>query len=53
MMIAALAGTQTFGVLGAIVGSAIGDAVTDGIAGFFEGIIAEWLRERGIEEART
>jgi hypothetical protein len=23
------------------------------IAGFFEGSIAEWLRERGIEEART
>lgn len=53
LMIAALAGAQTFGVLGAIVGSAIGDAVTDGIAGFFEGSIAEWLRERGIEEART
>jgi len=47
LMIAALAGAQTFGVLGAIVGSAIGDAVTDGIAGFFEGSIAEWLRERG------
>jgi hypothetical protein len=53
LMIAALAGAQSFGVLGAIVGSAIGDAVTDGIAGFFEGSIAEWLRERGIEEART
>jgi hypothetical protein len=53
LMIAALAGAQTFGVLGAIVGSAIGDAVTDGIAGFFEGSIAEWLRERGIAEART
>ncbi len=53
LMIAVLAGAQTFGVLGAIVGSAIGDAVTDGIAGFFEGSIAEWLRERGIEEART
>jgi hypothetical protein len=31
----------------------IGDAVTDGIAGFFEGGIAEGLRRRGIEEART
>lgn len=53
LMIAALAGAEAFGVLGAIVGSAIGDAVTDAIAGFFEGSIAEWLRKRGIEEART
>lgn len=53
LMIAALAGAEAFGILGAIVGSAIGDAVTDGIAGLFEGGIAEWLREMGIEEART
>lgn len=45
LMIAVLAGAGAFGILGAIVGSAIGDAVTDGIAGFFEGGIAEWLRE--------
>jgi hypothetical protein len=53
LMVAALVGAEAFGILGAIVGTAIGDAVTDGIAGFFEGGIAEWLRRRGIEEART
>jgi hypothetical protein len=53
LMIAALTGAHAFGVLGAIVGSAIGDAVTDGIAGFFEGGIAERLRAIGIEESRT
>ena len=30
----------------------IGDALTDGIAGFFEGSIAEWLRKKGVEESR-
>ncbi|MBN1212972.1 MAG: hypothetical protein JXA92_10375 [candidate division Zixibacteria bacterium] len=48
----ALSGGVWFGVAGAIAGSAIGDALTDGIAGFFEGGIAQWLRKRGIEEAR-
>jgi hypothetical protein len=41
-----------FGVAGAIAGGIIGDAVTDAIAGFFEGSIAEWFREKGIEESR-
>jgi len=50
---AALVGAASFGVVGAIVGGVVGDAITDGIAGFFEGGIAEWLRQHGIDESRT
>jgi len=52
LVIPAIAGGKLFGVLGAIVGTVVGDAITDGIAGFFEGSIAEWLRSKGIEESR-
>lgn len=51
--VAALIGASFAGVLGAIVGGAIGDAITDGFAGLFEGKIAESMRGRQIEEART
>lgn len=52
LVIPALWGGIAFGVAGAIAGGVIGDALTDGVAGFFEGSIAEWLRGRGIEESR-
>lgn len=52
LTIPALWGGTLFGVAGAIAGGVIGDALTDGIAGFFEGSIATWLRSRGIEESR-
>ena len=52
LTIPALWGGILFGVAGAIAGGVIGDALTDAIAGFFEGSIAEWLREKGIEESR-
>ena len=52
LTIPALWGGALFGVAGAIAGGVIGDALTDGIAGFFEGSIAEWLRRKGIEESR-
>ncbi|MBT9131909.1 MAG: hypothetical protein DDT33_00411 [Firmicutes bacterium] len=51
--IAALIGASFAGVLGAIVGAAAGDAITDGFAGLWEGRVAQYLREHGIEEART
>ncbi len=51
--IAALIGANFAGVLGAVVGGAVGDSITDGFAGLFEGRMAEYLRKRGIEEART
>jgi hypothetical protein len=52
LVIPALGGGVLFGVAGAIAGGVIGDALTDGIAGFFEGGIAQWLRKHGIEESR-
>ena len=52
LTIPALWGGELFGVAGAIAGGVIGDALTDGIAGFVEGSIAKWLRERGIDESR-
>ncbi len=51
--ITALVGAGFAGVLGAIVGGAVGDSISDGLAGLFEGRIAEYLRKHGIEEART
>lgn len=51
--VAALIGASLAGVLGAIVGGAVGDSITDGLAGLFEGRMAEYLRRHGIEEART
>ncbi|MGA1872599.1 MAG: hypothetical protein ACMUHY_02915 [Thermoplasmatota archaeon] len=51
--IATIIGASFAGVLGAIVGGAVGDSITDGIAGLFEGKIAIFLRNHGIEEART
>ena len=47
-----LVGGRLYGVLGAVVFGVVGDSVTDGIAGFFEGGVAEWLRGKGIEESR-
>jgi hypothetical protein len=38
--------------LGAVVFGVVGDSVTDGIAGFFEGGVAVWLRGKGVEESR-
>ncbi len=52
LTIPAIWGGTLFGVAGAIAGGVIGDALTDGVAGFFEGGIAEWLRKKGIEESR-
>jgi hypothetical protein len=52
LTIPALWGGSVFGVAGAIAGGVIGDALTDGIAGFVEGSIAKWLRDKGIEESR-
>jgi hypothetical protein len=52
LTIPALIGGLFYGVAGAITGGIIGDALTDGIAGFFEGSISTWLREKGIDESR-
>jgi len=52
LTVTALWGGVVFGVAGAVAGGVVGDALTDSVAGFFEGGIAQWLRERGIEESR-
>lgn len=52
LAIPAVWGGITFGIAGAIAGTVVGDAITDGVAGFFEGHIAAWLRARGFGESR-
>lgn len=52
LTIPAIWGGLQFGVIGAIAGGVIGDAITDSIAGFFEGGIAEWLRNHNINTSR-
>ncbi|HXK38212.1 MAG TPA: hypothetical protein VJ579_04050 [Candidatus Paceibacterota bacterium] len=49
----AVIGGSIAGVSGAIIGGAVGNAITDGIAGVFEGHMAERLREQNISESRT
>ena len=53
LAIMAVVGGKIAGVAGAIIGGVVGNAITDGIAGIFEGEIAEKLRERKISEERT
>lgn len=53
LAVLAVWGGEVAGVPGAIIGGAVGNALTDGIAGIFEGEMAEKLRERKISEGRT
>jgi hypothetical protein len=53
LAIMAVVGGEIAGVSGAIIGGVVGNAITDGIAGIFEGEIAEKLRESKISEERT
>ena len=53
LAVMAVIGGEVAGVAGAIIGGVVGNAITDGIAGIFEGEIAEKLRERKISEERT
>lgn len=53
LAVMAVVGGEVAGVAGAIIGGVVGNAITDGIAGIFEGEIAEKLRERKISEERT
>jgi len=53
LAVMAVVGGEIAGVAGAIIGGVVGNAITDGIAGVFEGEIAEKLRERKILERRT
>ncbi len=53
LAVLAIFGGHFAGVTGAILGGVIGNAMTDGIAGIFEGQMAEKLRLRFISEERT
>ena len=53
LAILAVIGAETAGVAGAIIGGTVGNAITDGIAGLFEGHMAERLREEKVSEKRT
>ena len=53
LAIIAIFGGHFAGVGGAIIGGVVGNAITDGIAGIFEGQMAEKLRLRPVVEERT
>lgn len=53
LAILAIFGGHFAGVTGAILGGVVGNAITDGIAGIFEGQMAEKLRSEAIPEERT
>ncbi len=53
LAIFAIFGGHFAGVAGAIIGGVVGNAITDGIAGIFEGYMAENLRSKSVSEERT
>jgi len=53
LAIFAIFGGHFAGVAGAIIGGVVGNAITDGIAGIFEGQMAERLRAKFVPEERT
>lgn len=53
LILFAIVGGTYAGVAGAIIGGAAGNTITDGLAGLFEGHIAERLRKKNVKEHRT
>jgi len=53
LAILAIFGGEIAGVVGAVIGGAVGNAITDGIAGIFEGYVAEKMRKKNIPDQRT
>lgn len=53
LIIPTIIGAELFGTAGALAGAVVGNAVSDGIAGLFEGSIAEWLHIKGVDSKRT
>lgn len=53
LAVLAIFGAHFAGVTGAILGGVVGNAITDGIAGIFEGHVAERLRLKLVKEERT
>ncbi len=53
LAVLAIFGGHFAGVTGAIIGGVVGNSITDGIAGIFEGYMAERLRFKLVTEERT
>lgn len=53
LAIFAIFGGHFAGVTGAIIGGVVGNSITDGVAGIFEGSMAERLRLKFVVEERT
>lgn len=53
LAVLAIFGGHFAGVTGAIIGGVVGNSITDGIAGIFEGHMAERLRFKLVTEERT
>jgi len=49
----AIFGGQIAGTVGAVIGGVVGNAITDGVAGIFEGMIAERMQVKNMSESRT
>ncbi|MFA5188401.1 MAG: hypothetical protein WC460_03500 [Patescibacteria group bacterium] len=53
LAILAIFGGEVAGVMGAVIGGVVGNSITDGIAGIFEGYVAEKMRKNNISDQRT
>ena len=53
LAILAIFGGEMAGVIGAVIGGVVGNAITDGIAGLFEGYVAEKMKKKFISDQRT
>lgn len=53
LAILAIFGGKIAGVIGAVIGGVVGNAITDGIAGVFEGYVAEKMRKKNVSDQRT
>lgn len=52
ILLIVLLGSKFFGITGAIGGAILGNTISDTIAGYFEGLMSEGLREEGYDESR-
>lgn len=53
LAILAIFGGELAGTTGAVIGGVIGNALTDGVAGIFEGLVAEKMKDHNFDEKRT
>jgi hypothetical protein len=53
LAILAIFGGEMAGTVGAVIGGVVGNSLTDGIAGIFEGFMAEKMKKKNVVENRT